>query len=63
MTPATEGECGNQLASAQCRGVGVKDEVNVLELNNQHVGLGGLVLWGLQDKAGRWVSGRYGSPG
>lgn len=35
--PATEGECGNQLAGAQRMGVGVKDEVNVLEPNNQHV--------------------------
>lgn len=35
--PATEGECGNQLASAQRMGVGAKDEVNVLEPNNQHV--------------------------
>lgn len=35
--PATEGECGNQLASAQRMGVGIKDEVNVLEPNNQHV--------------------------
>ena len=35
--PATERECGNQLAGAQRMGVGVKDEVNVLELNNQHV--------------------------
>lgn len=32
---STEGECGNQLTSAM--GVGVKDEVNVLEPNNQHV--------------------------
>lgn len=31
--PATDGECGNQLVM----GVGVKDEVNVLEPNNQHV--------------------------
>lgn len=34
---ATEEECGNQQASAQGMGVGVKDEVNVLEPNNQHV--------------------------
>lgn len=35
--PATEGECGNQQAGAQRMGVGVKDEVNALEPNNQHV--------------------------
>lgn len=35
--PAVEGECGNQLVDAQRMGVGVRDEVNVLELNNQHV--------------------------
>lgn len=35
--PATEGECGNQLVGAQRMGVGVRDEVNVLEPNNQHV--------------------------
>lgn len=34
---AAEGECGNKLAIAQGMGVGVKDEVNVLEPNNQHV--------------------------
>lgn len=35
--PTAEGECGNQLTSAQRMGVGVKAEVNVLQPNNQHV--------------------------
>lgn len=60
--PATEGECGNQLAIAQRMGVGAKDEVNVLGPNNQS-SLGGLVLWELQDVAGRWVLGCYGNSG
>lgn len=37
--PATEGECGKELVSAQRMGVGGKDKVIVLELSSQHVGV------------------------
>lgn len=61
--PATEGECGNQLASAQRMGVGVKDEVNVLEPNNQHADV--FTLWPSSMGGCRTeqVSGPYGSSG
>lgn len=43
-------------------GLGVKDEINVLEPNNQHVDVftGWPNSMGLRDIAGHWLSGRYG---
>lgn len=42
--------------------MGVKDEVNVLEPNNQHVDV--FTGWpSSMGAAGRWVSGHYGSSG
>lgn len=59
--PATEGECGNQLAGAERTGVGVKDEVNVLEPNNQHVDVS--TGWPSSTGAAEQVAGSRGAMG